>query len=153
MIDVHGQAHPANLIELGYIMDPSNFNLNVLPDSLASTSSLNKLKQLSSQSLEELIRGNTYSFGALLYKNAGYQSVPSPNFKSASSDPFYYNGGPITYMYTTNSQYNQFKLAGFQMELPTLLRNGTNDTLVSIGKNLASCIYDYYYINSFDKTN
>ena len=104
IVDVHGQAHPEGWIELGYLLDPSTFN-NPLKDSLASQSSLSKLKQQSSQSFEELIRGNTYSMGGILNsKFPTYKAVPSPT-NSTTNGGNYYNGGYITQTYAAPGSY------------------------------------------------
>ena len=121
----------------------------MLPDSLANKSTLGKLKKYSSQSFEELIRGKKYSFGGILGSKFNYKAVPSPNNKSPGNGS-YYNGGSITQMYTLINNFPNFKMAGFQMELPKVLRFGTNDYLTTVGKNLAACIYEYYWINSFN---
>jgi len=148
IVDVHGQAHPEGWIEVGYIIDPSNFPNPVLSEKLASRSSLNHLRQYSSQSLETLVRGSKYSFGDIVTQKFGYKITPSPSYPNPFNTK-YYNGGPITQMYTSD-QFKSFKLAGFQMELPQALRFGSNSTLTTIGQNLASCIYDYYWLHSFD---
>lgn len=143
---MHCQGHPENWIELGYLLNPSAYDASVLPDKLASKSSLNRLKQASSQTFEELIRGNTYSFGAIVSNKFGYKAVPSPK-NTAPGASKYYNGGQITAMYTSD-QFKNFKMTGFQMELPCRLIKASEAP--TFGKNLAAAIFNYYFLNKFD---
>ena len=101
----------------------------------ANKSSLGKLKKYSSQSFEELIRGETYSFGGILGSKFNYKVVPSPNNKSPGNES-YYNGGSITQMYTLINNFPNFKMAGFQMELLKVLNIFFRTRLSKIIKSL-----------------
>ena len=143
--------HEEEWIEIGYLLDKKIFDKSILDDSLASKSSLRNLKQMRSQSFEELIRGKTYSFGGIVNaKFPSYKAVPSPNNLSPYGGN-YFNGGNIIQYHTMNFNSPSFKFAGFQMELPPSLRIGVD--LTTTGKNLAACIYEYYFVNAFDLNN
>ena len=79
IVDIHGQSHPENWIELGYYFSISELNLAVLPNALSS--SVNTLRSLSNYSLEEIIRGQV-SLGGIFENKFGLKSVPSPTYPS-----------------------------------------------------------------------
>ena len=150
MIDVHTQIHEENWIEVGYLLEPKTLNSPILDDELADQSTLKNLKQVRSQSLEELIRGRTYSFGGIINaKFPSYKVIPSPNNLSPNGGN-YFNGGNIIEQHTLIKSFPNFKFAGFQMELPMVLTNGTRKYSTNVGKNLAACIFEYYFVNGFD---
>ena len=57
IVDIHGQTHPEDWIEIGYIVRKNELELPYLPNSLSSSVSV--MSNLSKKySLEEIIRGN-----------------------------------------------------------------------------------------------
>lgn len=67
LIDIHGQSHPEEWIELGYTIPVRELDKEYLNSSVQS--SLNVLASKSSFDLEELIRGSIASLGGIMEKN------------------------------------------------------------------------------------
>ena len=82
---------------LGYLLSSNTLKNNaILPNSLAPSSSLERIHIDSGESLEDLVRGPN-SIGAFL-QNANYDSVPSPTNKDPTGGD-YYSGGYNTKRY------------------------------------------------------
>ncbi|ORX93331.1 hypothetical protein K493DRAFT_302750 [Basidiobolus meristosporus CBS 931.73] len=115
-LDIHGQRHPQNWIELGYLLNSSELeHTDQELDSYAGPFSLSRLlARHPNTKIGELLRGDE-SFGGLL-ESLGYKTVPSPQHPSPSSEK-YYRGGYCTYRY--------WKVGGLdtlQVELPASIR-------------------------------
>jgi autotransporter-associated beta strand protein len=93
-IDLHGQGHAIQRLELGYLLSSSQLGLS---DSTLNTttsyenqSSIRTLSQQSPLSFAALLRGAN-SFGGLM-EAQGYPCVPSPSTPNPGGDP-YFDGG------------------------------------------------------------
>ena len=116
-IDLHGHGHPAQRLELGYLLKESE--LKDLADGkadvnkLAVKSSLNNFisSNSSHQNLQELLTGDA-AFGTLM-ANEGIPSVPSKQDPYPKEGEKYFNGGFNTREYTS-AQYPN--VIGWQIE-------------------------------------
>ena len=145
IVDIHGQAHPENWVEIGYIIRKNELNMPYLPNSLSSSVAI--MSALSKKyTLDEIIRGDV-SLGGLMQNKYNLKVVPSPNYPSPQNSS-YYNGGHIT---STHGSYypSPYYVNALQIEIPKIMR--TDDVLQSYAKKIASCLFDYYWIHSFDK--
>ena len=146
LIDIHGQAHPEQRIEVGYCISPNTLNQPLLSDTLRST--VSKMRQLNGNkyNLEEMIRGSSVSLGGIIQNKFGYPTCPSPTQKPDASD--YFLGGYT--VQTWGSYYpSVYNMNAIQIEFPSSMRNTTTYSLYA--KNVASCIFDYYFIHALDK--
>ena len=144
IIDIHGQSHPENWIELGYYFSLSELNLAVLPNTLSS--SVNTLRTLSNYSLEEIIRGQV-SLGGIFENKFGLKSVPSPTYPSPRNGN-YFQGGYITQ--THGSFYpTPYSLNAIQIEFPFYMRDDPD--YLNNAKKAASALFDFYWLHSFNK--
>jgi hypothetical protein len=145
IVDIHGQTHPELWIELGYLIRKNELDLPYLPNSLSSSVSV--MSSLSKKySLDEIIRGN-FSLGGIMQHKYNLKTVPSPLYPSPQNNS-YYNGGHITSAH--GSYYpTPYRVNAIQMELPKSMRSDL--TYEDYAKKIASCLYDYYFIHSFDK--
>jgi len=146
LIDVHGQAHPEQRIELGYCLNSKTLNQANLSNTLNST--VSKLRQLNGYkySVEDVIRGSSVSLGGIIQKKFGYNACPSPTQKPDNSS--YFSGGYTVYTWSSMVP-STFNMNAIQIEFPSYMRNAT--TYSVYGKNIASCIFDYYYLHGLDK--
>jgi len=141
VIDIHGQSHPENWIEIGYLLSSSQLN-----KTLTSTSkpSVNYLVLLNNYNMEGVIRGNL-SLGGIMQQKFNLKCVPSPNYPSPNGGN-YYSGGFITSAHGS-SQTNEYRLNAIQIELPFSMR--ANDTAINLSaKQVAASIFEYYRIHS-----
>ena len=96
LIDLHGHAHAAPRLELGYLLTDAELNLSDSTLSQATYAGRTSIRALASRTTApfvDLLRGPA-SLGALM-ASRGYSSLPSP------ADPFplgddYFNGGYTT---------------------------------------------------------
>ncbi len=117
-IDLHGHAHPAAHLELGYLI--SNSQLKKSDKDLAAlqqSSSLRFLKKPNEASFIEVLKGET-SFGGLMQQH-GFTSVPSPEHPDPGGGKFF-SGGYNTRRYCLQQDGRFF---GFQLECPNKVRN------------------------------
>jgi len=146
LIDIHGQAHPEQRIEIGYCISPNTLNQPLLSDNLSST--VSKMRQLNGNkySVEEMKRGPTLSLGAIIEKKFGYKACPSPTQKPDNS--LYFQGGYT--VQTWGALYpSVFNMNAVQIEFPPYMRNTTTFTLYA--QNVAAAIYDWYFLHGLDK--
>ena len=129
----------------------SDYQLTNFKPSLANQSSINKLASLSNKIFEDLIRGKNNSLGGIIQTKYNFKVVPSPTFPSPNKGN-YYKGGFITQIYSS-AQMSQYRLNAIQIELPSDLRHGSISQIIEDSKKLADCIFDFYFINSFDFKN
>ncbi|MGD2068626.1 MAG: Ig-like domain-containing protein [Gemmatimonadota bacterium] len=113
-LDLHGQGHEIQRVELGYLLPAAALNL---PDASldspqhASSSSLAALYDRTGGDFAALLRGPT-SFGGLL-QDEGYRAVPSPSDPGPGSEP-YFSGGYSTVRHGSRSGGS---VDGVQLEL------------------------------------
>jgi N-formylglutamate amidohydrolase len=96
-VDIHGHAHPAARVELGYLLDAADLartddDLN--DGTVASRSSLRAIADGADAPFAVVLRGPG-SIGAVLAAR-GYAAVPSPSIPSPGTDP-YFSGGYSTH--------------------------------------------------------
>ena len=138
LFDIHGQAHPENRVELGYILTIPQLN-GVLNNSFKS--SIQPLYNAGGYSLEQLIRGNV-SFGSYLNKY-NLSAIPS------ASDPRplttqYYNGGYITLNHSALADPTT-NINCIQSELSSQYR----DAFATTAQWFAKALFDFYNAHSF----
>jgi hypothetical protein len=137
IIDIHGQSHPENWIEIGYLLSSSQLN-RTLDKTLRP--SVNYLILLNNYDMEGVIRGNL-SLGGIMQQKFNLKCVPSPLYPSPNGGN-YYSGGFITSAHGS-SQTNEYRLNAIQIELPFSMR--ANDTAVNLSaKQVAASIFEYY---------
>ncbi len=147
LIDIHGQTHPEERIELGYYINPADLNKPLVPLSNTLNNTINKLRQLNGNkfSVDEIIRGANVSLGGILLKKFGLKACPSPTENPGTSK--YFRGGFTVQTY--GSYYaSKFNMNAIQIELPSSMRQTANYSVY--GLNIASAIYDFYFIHSLE---
>jgi len=151
-VDVHGQNHAEQWIELGYMIPGARLASGNYHSSESSihNQTLNQniptqlQDRLSPQcdeasKFQELLSG-PYSLGGLLSAH-GYKVVPSPTHLSPQGGS-YYSGGYNTLRY--GSRYSS-KFDAIQIESPKSLRS--RESLQDYGRNLAKTLYQYLQIH------
>ena len=114
LIDLHGQNHHQNSIEIGYLYSRGMLNQEDYSLVTPSVSSLLMRHQLKPQ---DILHG-AGSLGGLMEK-AGYRACPSPRQPSPGEDK-YYKGGYIT---QTHGSASGGEVDAIQLELPSELRH------------------------------
>ncbi|XP_023322048.1 uncharacterized protein LOC111696624 isoform X2 [Eurytemora carolleeae] len=109
LLDIHGQNHKQNSVELGYLIYKSELNAGKYRK---RNSSILNLAKTTGLSIEELLHGDL-SFGALL-EEEGYKAVPSPR-QHAPGKQRYYTGGFITQVYGSS---RGGEIDSIQIEIP-----------------------------------
>lgn len=146
VIDLHGQSHPENWIELGYVLSVAELNLNVLTK--AQKSSISYLGSISPFDYDNLVRG-VASLGGIMQNKFNFKAVPSPANPSPKNKN-YFNGGFISQTY--GSKYTLAnRLNAIQIEMPFAMRD--DPVYEGYAKKVAECIFDYYVLHNFDKLN
>lgn len=124
-IDIHGQSHPHQAIEFGYLL--TNDILKLDNDRLSSyqdKASIKTISDFSNYSFVEQLRGE-YSLGTLMSKK-GFKSVPSKDVPYTSKDDEYFEGAYNTKTYAST---NGSSVSSIQIEFPYYCReNKTNRT-------------------------
>ncbi|TFK08512.1 protein kinase C-binding protein 1 [Platysternon megacephalum] len=118
IVDIHGQMHPEQWVELGFTLSKASLNSGKFS---ASGSSICYLAiQVHSVSFETLLRGSR-SLGKFIDEqdNNWYLCVPSPTNPKPKTGS-YYNGGFI--MKTFGSRYTGI-VAAIHIELPQWVRD------------------------------
>nr|XP_025958331.1 uncharacterized protein LOC112984591 [Dromaius novaehollandiae]XP_025958332.1 uncharacterized protein LOC112984591 [Dromaius novaehollandiae]XP_025958333.1 uncharacterized protein LOC112984591 [Dromaius novaehollandiae] len=116
ILDIHGQAHPEQWIELGYTLSKTSLNLGVFS---ASSSSISHLaSQLVNVSFEALLTGNRSLGRYIEEQNNSYICVPSPSNPSPNNGS-YYSGGYITKTFGSRTSGT---IDAIQIELPQWVR-------------------------------
>ena len=146
LIDLHGQAHQENWIELGYLLPEPKLDKELFKKT-ASKSSIQILADQSKYKFENLIRGTNASLGGIMEKKFGLRVVPSPSYPSPK-DSKYYSGGYITERYTS-PEFLKYRINAIQIELPVSMRNESSYEVYA--KQVAECIFDFYCLHSFEE--
>lgn len=151
IVDLHGHSHSEEWIELGYCISRAELNKSKSGGHIIHRSSIHALATTTSR-VEELIRGADLSLGGLLETRFGLKAVPSPRYP-APLTANYYSGGYITEIHgsldesRTNSPFVS-RFNAIQVEVPACLR--ADDTVDFFAKQLASVIFEFYFIHSLD---
>ncbi|RNA38969.1 pglyrp1 isoform X3 [Brachionus plicatilis] len=144
ILDIHGNSHEEQWIELGYLLKKSDLENDKLSNSL--NTSIRSMASKSFLSLEEMIRGEKVSLGSLIETKSNIKVVPSPGFKSPKEGN-YYSGGFITECH--GSFYDTSKrLNSIQIELPMWMR--TDKYIEFSAKHIAKAIFEFYELHSLN---
>lgn len=140
LIDMHGQNHPGQRVELGYLHKSEDLSqplerLNA-PDFVAK-SSLAHLMRRSNLPYSDLLRGRC-SFGALL-EARGYHSTPSPRLPVP--DQPYFSGG-----YTV-ARHCKPPTTGFQLEANRVRLRDTDTHRRRFAQTLAGALEEYLRVH------
>ncbi|CAF0795964.1 unnamed protein product [Brachionus calyciflorus] len=147
ILDIHGNSHSEQWVELGYLIKSVEFDTEKLSDN--TKSSINSLKSKSLFSLDELIRGENVSLGSMIQNRAGCKVVPSPKYKSPSNGS-YYSGGFITEQHGSFYEKSN-RLNCIQIELPAWMR--TDKYIEFSSKQIAKAVFDFYQTHSLESFN
>ncbi len=147
-IDLHGQSHTKERIELGYLLYTNELQMS---DSILNTikyinySSIRNLAKHNIDSLThaQLLRG-PYSFGSLLY-DKGYPAVPSLTDPYPQTGDPYFTGG---YNVAHHSSYQGGTIDGVQAECNYNIRANLSVRLKFVD-SLAIVIRDYLELHYF----
>jgi hypothetical protein len=148
LLDIHGQTHKEQRIELGYLLSGADLNKANLDSNLINKSSIARLASLSNQKFEELIRGSSFSLGGIIQKKLNLNVIPSPDVPGPLNTQ-YYTGGFIT-SYYSSAEMSDYRLNCIQLELPSNFRHGSKDKITENAKHLAECIFEFYTKNSLN---
>lgn len=146
LIDLHGQNHPEQRIEIGYRLESDEL---AMPDADLNSkeyiekSSLKNLVKISAYSHAELIHGKN-SLGAL-FDTYGVRSTPSPSDPAPKSYKFFSGG----YTIFRHAAEDTTEIFGVQFELNPELRS--QDHFESTAKLLVSVIIEYLNIHCGEK--
>ncbi|CAD5125003.1 DgyrCDS13243 [Dimorphilus gyrociliatus] len=146
LIDMHGQTHPEQWIELGYLISKHKLVNNILDPSTSSIKSLNS--RFNNISFESLLRGSN-SFGKLL-NDYSYNVVPSPNNPDPTASGNYYSGGFITKTYGSSNCGNTDAI---QIEAPKSIRFNSsirNKFARDLGDVIVTFMQTYYGLAKTD---
>ena len=138
-LDIHGQAHIENWVELGYTLSKEHLNQG---DYAAGDTSIRYLanRLRNKVQVRDLICGLD-SFGGILL-DEGYKAVPSPTYPGPGTGEFYTGG----YNTQTHGSKHGGIVDGIQIESPRFLREKT--MIPEYAKALARTIIkflDLYY--------
>jgi len=131
LIDLHGQNHKQNCLELGYLLLKSDLNKERYS---ARSTSIDSLIRRTGLSVEEMVFGNS-SLGALFEQN-GYKAVPSPRQKKPGSQK-YYCGGYITQIHGSS---HAGEIDSIQIEVPGEIRTVNEFNRVQFARTMARVI-------------
>ena len=145
LIDLHGQSHEEDWIELGYLLSASKLDKELLKKHIKK-SSIQVLANESNFKFESLIRGVNISLGGIMENKFNWKVVPSPSNPSPGSSN-YYSGGYITERYTS-LDFLKYRINSIQLELPASMRDEATHEFYA--KQIAECIFDFYCLHSFD---
>lgn len=143
VLDLHGQNHQQNSIELGYLYKRVELNAADYSQTVPSVASLLASTQLSPR---ELLTGSR-SLGALL-EEAGYRAVPSPR-QECPGEERYYKGGHIT---QTHGSSTGGQVDAIQMEVPAEIRHEGGETYrTAFSKDLARVMAAFMELHYTDR--
>jgi len=132
VIDLHGQNHHQNSIEIGYLFKKSELNIK---DYTSTVPSIKTLLERTKTPTTEILYGEK-SLGAL-FESAGFNAVPSPRQHSPGTDK-YYKGGYITQTHGSNLGGD---IDAIQLEVPAEIRHeGGEEYREHFSKELAKIL-------------
>ncbi len=139
IFDFHGQSHPPNYMELGYLITKTDLNNE---DYDTSSSSIKALVAACNVTGEDILVG-PLSFGELL-QDEGKDAVPSETNPKPTPGESFYSGGHITKIHGSRDggQYD-----AIQLEMPNEERLSayTNSAgRAAYAEKIANAIYNYY---------
>ncbi|CAD5125004.1 DgyrCDS13244 [Dimorphilus gyrociliatus] len=135
LIDMHGQTHPEEWIELGYLISRYQLVNNIWIPSISSIRALDS--RFNNVGLENLVRGPN-SLGKLLNDHSQLV-VPSPNNPDPTASGNYYSGGFIVKTYGSKNGGN---IDAIQVEAPKNIRfSSTKRT--KFGQDLGSAVVSF----------
>jgi len=135
LIDLHGQNHKQNSIELGYLLHKSELNSGLLSK---RTTSVHRLHKRTGLSLPELLYGSS-SLGAL-FEDYGYKAVPSPR-QERPGEHKYYSGGFIT---QTHGSSHSGDIDSIQIEVPSEIRSESEQKRTQFSRHMAKVIETFH---------
>lgn len=136
LIDMHGQSHPGERVELGYLHKPDELNQpaeHLSATEFVAKGSLVHLMKNSKLPYAELLHGKS-SFGALL-EAKGYRATPSPRLPVP--DQPYFSGG------YTIVRHCKAPTAGFQLEANRIRLRDTESNRRQFAQTLACVLEEY----------
>ena len=137
LIDLHGQSHIEDWVELGYLLLETELDRPILNN--PSDSSIRLLGAISPYSFENLIRGSV-SLGGILQTEFGVKTVPSPSHKSPGNGN-YFTGGFITRTYGSINCKSS-RINALQLEASYDMRD--NAQITNSARIFSKAIYDFY---------
>ncbi|KAM3911720.1 uncharacterized protein RB166_020278 [Leptodactylus fuscus] len=136
LIDIHGQSHPEQWIELGYLLSKTTLDSGKFT---ASDTSINALsKRRLGTSFEDLLRGRESLGKFIEEQNTNYVCVPSP-LNPGPNGGNYFSGGYIT---STHGSKISGEVDAIQIELPKWIRDSAERP--KFAAVLAKAILNYY---------
>ena len=150
VIDIHGQSHEKQRIELGYLLSSSNLRMN--------NSTINSLDFINNSSVKGLLNNNLdnlkltdllsgeSSLGTFLTQK-GYASVPSNEDVAPKQGELYFSGGYNTANYGSR---DGGAVDAIQIELNMIGVRDTNENRILFSQELAEVLLEYLktYYNS-----
>lgn len=134
IVDLHGQSHPEEWIELGYTVPAEMLNSGIYRDCDTSVYSVFKHSKQKPTDIVDFISGDL-SLGAILQQTSNqYKVVPSPNFPAPGGGN-YYVGGYIT---KTHGSSQGGLVDSIQVECPSYVRMSPGRS--SFSKDLAAAV-------------
>jgi len=144
LIDLHGQNHHQNSVEIGYLYKKSELNRG---DYFSSVPGIRSLLERSGLTPASLLLGEM-SMGALL-ERSGYRAVPSPR-QTCPGEDRYYKGGYICQTHgSRDTEICANGIDAIQIEVPAEIRHEGGEKLrTKFSKDFAkilSVFMDTYY--------
>ncbi|KAM4695626.1 uncharacterized protein WCC33_014426 [Rhinophrynus dorsalis] len=142
LIDIHGQAHPEEWIELGYTISKTSLDAGTF--SAGDSTIFSMSKELYDVPFETLLRGSR-SLGKFIEdQNINYICVPSPTNPGPNGGN-YFSGG---YIVQTHGSKNGGEIDAIQIELPRWIRESAErpSFCVSLSKALMN-FYQFSFEN------
>ena len=143
VIDIHGQSHEEQRIELGYLLSSSNLRMN--------NSIINSLDFINNSSVKGLLNNNSdnlkltdllsgeSSMGTFLTQK-GYASVPSNEDVAPKQGELYFSGGYNTANYGSR---DGGEIDAIQIELNMIGVRDTNENRTLFSQELAEVLLEY----------
>lgn len=135
LLDLHGQNHKQNSIELGYCIPKNDLNSGQFSK---QDSSVRSLIENSGVSLEEILCGEM-SLGSLI-EQAGYWAVPSPR-QNTPGEQKYYSGG---YISQSHGSKHSGEIDSIQVEVPGEIRVGNDELRNNFARDLARVVEQFH---------
>ncbi|XP_018088669.1 uncharacterized protein LOC108700207 isoform X1 [Xenopus laevis] len=139
LIDIHGQAHPEQWIELGYLLSKANLDSGAFTAS--GTSIFSMSKELYNIPFETLLRGEKSLGKYIQDQNPKYVCVPSPTNLGPNGGN-YFSGG---YIVKTHGSKVSGSVDAVQIELPRWIRESSERPSFCVA--LAKAISHFYELS------